>query len=217
MTGQPLRLVMTLTTLMILGSAAYADPVTLTPGSSVTLNFTAPDHQGAASATFTLSSSGAQLTINFQNLTASRLSVIAFNTTPDIPPSGIASFAFSGLPAGSNPAFGRNLSVGDDFGGGGTFEFGIIPSFQNNPVGLLPGQGGTLVLTFSSPHPSLTLETVIAHLVLADGRSRNVQGIPALTPPPPPIPEPATLLLVGTGLAVAAAGLRKWKTGSPDR
>ena len=194
-------------TLAFLHLSAYADPVTLNPGTSATFNYVSTfGTAGQATATFSLSADGKTLTVGFLNTSTSDtfLSGIGFNTSPDL---ATTSAIFSGLPSGATWSY---TSGGG--GGIGNFEAGAYGNGNNNR--LKPGEGGTLTLTLSSPLPQgITLDTSIAHLTsLPDGSSQKVIGVGGGPPSPPAeVPEPATLVLAGTSLLAALPAMRRRK------
>jgi hypothetical protein len=176
--------------LMALNAVAYADPVTLVQGQSVTFTYQSTQFAGSnAQATFTLQ--GNQLTITYTNTSTNGtfLSGIGFDSTPDL---NVTNAAFSP---------GSNWQFSDHGGGLGGFEARAFGNGNTNR--LAPGQSGTLVLTVSSVPASLTIDLTRAHLTsLPNGDSEKPVGNTA-------VPEPATVLLLGSGLAGVAAKMRR--------
>ena len=174
--------------LMALNADAYADPVTLVQGQSVTFTYQSTQFAGSsAQATFTLQ--GNQLTINYTNTSTNGtfLSGVGFNTTPDLV---VTNAAFSPN---------SNWEFSDHGGGLGGFEARVSGNGKDGR--LAGGESGTVVLTVSSVPASLTIDLTRAHLTsLPNGDSEKPAGA---------VPEPATVLLLGSGLAGVAAKMRR--------
>lgn len=196
--------------LLTLSAIVSADPVTLTPGQSVTFSGRG-SVQGApafSDVTFTLSADGSALTIRLSNSNngndswGSTLGLTNFTATSS---SGAAVFSTSQSVIGTYTGSGVSGTTG---------IFSVGPSSPSNPnvysVGpagsrLLINTGITGTFNLSSPVRSLTLDNVTFNYV-PTGSLVGVAG-PVR---PAVVPEPATLALLGTGLA-AMVGIRRRK------
>lgn len=178
--------------MLVLHTAAQADPFTLAAGQTVTYNFTSSQFaQSTATVTFSLNATGTVLTVTALNTSTNGtfLSGVGFNTTPDVTLQSAA--ATNNWTAQAGP-------------GGGLGNFELLAFGNGNRNRLSGGQSVTATFTFSSSITSLTLDQVIVHLTsLPNGDSVKLDGTPQ------PVPEPATMLLLGTGLAGVAAGARR--------
>jgi hypothetical protein len=192
-----------------LSTAAYADPVTIAQGQSVTFNYQTTNSNVRGTATFTLN--GNVLTLTYTNTSIGAacsgnncsMTGIGFDTTPNL---NITNATFSGTES-------SNWSFATNGGGLGGFELRVSGS-GGVSHGLLTGETQTAQLTFSGVAPAfLTIDLTRAHFqaIPPNGNSEKPEGTPET-----PIPEPATMFLLGTGLAGVAAKVRKRRKAAKE-
>jgi hypothetical protein len=185
--------------MMTLSAAAYADPVTLAQGQSVTFTFQSANFSGTtATVTYTLQGDKLFFTATNTSTDNTRIKGIGINTTPDL---NVLNSSFSG----GLSAFSFSS------GGGGLGNMEIISSSSGNNT-LNKTNTGSGVFTLSAAPAFIVIDQATIHFIsLPNGDSEKVNGVP-----PPPIPEPATMVLLGTGLAGVAAKIRKNRKARKD-
>src|SRR5882724_4802543 len=167
---------------------------------------------------------GNTIQVNVSLLAGNRLVNTGFDATVAFNSTLGGQIGVTGLPAtytlvnSGNPS-----SIGMD--GFGTFQYGVLFNAQGGGAGTdssliftvtrVGGFSSVFELVHNSTNPPGSIQSPFGVDIICDscGPATGVVGTTGGTTPPQSIPEPASMLLFGTGLAGAAAGIRRRRRG----